>query len=781
MAVQDIRDEIRQQIKGVFILALAALAFAALLLPRQTGEVGVFINNVLRMLTGDMAVLIPVFFVAKGIQSVLPWKVPNMKQRMAGLLLFFIILLINAHMQVMAGKADLVADAGIFKASFQIGYAQQGGGVIGALLSVLLFVLFRDVGSKIVLGATAIIAFLLVSNISLTQLLQTAYRGCAWGGRTGLRACAGALGFFRYVFSSAGDEDSDEPERDEGPSKPKRRRKKDVLPENEAEEHEFPAQKPDKPVEPETVPMLAPVIPFPQRDVEPAQSDAEPVTVVKNGDNPLVVEVREQEPAISLVPSQGDYNLPPISLLGKVPRHKDGQQQKTIAERANILERTLESFGVKVRVTDAQTGPTVTRFEIQPETGVKVAKIVALADDLALNLAASDVRIEAPIPGKAAVGIEVPNKVIAPVYLREVLEDDQFQKATSPLTIALGKDITGVPILADLKKMPHLLIAGSTGSGKSVCINVLIASILFKTRPEDVKFVMIDPKVVELSTFNGIPHLLMPVVTEPKKASMALKNMLKEMAKRYEMFARESVRDINNYNERKRQQNEEHELLPYIVVIIDELADLMMVAAADVEDSIARLAQMSRAAGIHLVIATQRPSVDVITGVIKANITSRIAFAVSSQADSRTILDMGGAEKLLGRGDALFHPIGVPKPFRIQGAFINERELTALLEFIKEQREPQFTETLVPEEEEEEDYYEEDELFADAVLLIAEAGTASISLLQRRLRIGYTRAARLIDDMERRGFVGRFEGSKAREVLITPDQVRNLLFTGESH
>ena len=464
--------------------------------------------------------------------------------------------------------------------------------------------------------------------------------------------------------------------------------------------------------------------------------------------------------------------MPSVDLLTKKPVLRDAKAQKTIAERAKILERTLQSFGVSARVTNALAGPTVTRYELQPERGVKVSKIVALADDLALNLAAPDVRIEAPIPGKAAVGIEVPNKVIAPVYLREVLEDDNFVNSASVLTVALGKDITGNPVIADLMKMPHLLIAGSTGSGKSVCINVIVTSILFKARPSEVKFVMIDPKVVELSNFNGIPHLLMPVVTSAKRASMALKNMVKEMTRRYEFFAQESVRDIHSYNDKKLKQNEEDKMLPFIVVIIDELADLMMVAAADVEDSIARLAQMSRAAGIHLVIATQRPSVDVITGVIKANITSRIAFAVSSQADSRTILDMGGAEKLLGRGDALFHPLGQSKPFRIQGAFINEQELQKLLQFIKNQAEPEYEENFFPEENEEEVDYEEDELLPEALMLFAQAGTASISLLQRRLRIGYTRAARLVDDMERRGFVGQFEGSKAREVLVTPEQVK---------
>jgi len=773
MAVHEMRDDMRQQIKAVFIIALAVLAFTALLLPRQTGEVGSFFNNVLRMLTGEMALLVPVILVANGIQAILPWKIPNMKQRLVGILLFFLIILVYAHLVSMAQKVELVLDNGIFRASFQVGLAQQGGGVIGALLSVVLYFLFRDLGSKIILGAAAMIAFLLVTNISLTQLLQTTCRMITFCGGMICRGCKATGSFLRHIFSSDASEEEAEDEVIAEAFKAEKGKKKT--------KQAFLIEA-DKSVEEKQAPQLASVIRFPQREQETARTGLISFNSLENMDNPLVVDVREKQAAtISLVPAQGDYCLPPLTLLAKVPKHKDSQQAKNIVERTKILERTLDSFGVKVRVTAVQTGPTVTRFEIQPEIGVKVAKIVALADDLALNLAASGVRIEAPIPGKAAVGIEVPNKVIAPVYLLEVLEDEQFTRATSPLTVALGKDITGTPILADLMKMPHLLIAGSTGSGKSVCINVLIASILFKARPEDVKFVMIDPKVVELNAFNGIPHLLMPVVTEPKKASMALRSMLKEMGNRYELFAKENVRDINSYNERKRLQDQEQAKLPYIVVIIDELADLMMVAAVDVEDSIARLAQMSRAAGIHLVIATQRPSVDVITGVIKANITSRIAFAVSAQVDSRTILDMGGAEKLLGRGDALFHPIGAAKPFRIQGAFINERELTAVLEFIKDQGGQQYADMVSLEEETEADFYEEDELFFEAVMLIAEAGTASISLLQRRLRIGYTRAARLIDDMERRCFVGRFEGSKAREVLITPDQARNLLSSGESH
>ena len=756
MAMHNIRDEIKQQVKAVFIIALAAFSFAALLFPRQTGEVGMFVNNVLRMLTGDLAIYLPVVLVANNLLKIFPWQLPNLKQRNAGLGLFFVILLVYAHLQVMTAEILLVEDLGIFKASLRLGLQQQGGGVLGAVLAVILYYLFRDLGSRIILLALAVIAFILVTNISLAQLLQTAGRCLLLIGRGLLQAGKAVADFFRF---DPAPEEPEAEEADDFTAVPRKKRPMTAAGTLESVSlSETAATSAASPLESiQTVPEPEPL---------------EMVEAVKAAEQLEMFTAEDKLPKISMDPAHGVYHLPPHKLLAKVPKHQDPQSRKNLLERAKILENTLESFGVKARITDAQCGPTVTRFELQPEVGVKVSKIVSLADDIALNLAAADVRIEAPIPGKAAIGIEVPNKVIAPVYLREVLEDEQFQNASSVLTIALGKDITGNSIVADLMKMPHLLIAGSTGSGKSVCINVIIASILFNARPDEVKFVMIDPKVVELSTFNGIPHLLMPVVTDPKRASLALRNMVKEMTRRYELFARESVRDIHTFNEKKRLQNEETELLPYIVVIFDELADLMMVSHADDEDSIARLAQMSRAAGIHLVIATQRPAVDGIAGVIKASLASRIAFAGSSQADSRTILDMGGAEKLLGRGDALFHPIGLAKPFRIQGAFINERELSNLLEFIKKQGEPEFDEQLLAEEEDEEFFYEEDELFPEALMLFAEAGTASISLLQRRLRIGYTRAARLVDDMERRGFIGQFEGSKAREVLVTPEQVQ---------
>ncbi|MGB9825714.1 MAG: DNA translocase FtsK, partial [Desulfofundulus sp.] len=470
------------------------------------------------------------------------------------------------------------------------------------------------------------------------------------------------------------------------------------------------------------------------------------------------------------------YQFPPLSLLSKPARSKNIKNSRDITENIRKLEETLNSFGVKARVVQVSRGPAITRYEIQPPAGIKVSRIVSLADDIALSMAAPDVRIEAPIPGKAVVGIEVPNREVSMVYLRELLETPDFRQASSRLTVALGKDIAGNPVVADLARMPHLLIAGATGSGKSVCLNTIIASILFKATPGEVKFLIIDPKMVELSTYNGIPHLVSPVVTDPKKAATSLRWAVKEMEHRYELFAAAGVRDITRYNELCRSQDtglEPREALPLILIIIDELADLMMVAPADVEDAVCRLAQMARAAGIHLVVATQRPSVDVITGLIKANIPSRISFAVSSQIDSRTILDMAGAEKLLGKGDMLFFPVGSPKPIRVQGAYLSDQEVEALVSFLKKQASPHFETQVVHEESHEEREDEmEDELLPRAVEIFIETGHASISLLQRRLRVGYARAARLMDIMEKKGIVGGYEGSKPRSVLITLEQFK---------
>ena len=477
------------------------------------------------------------------------------------------------------------------------------------------------------------------------------------------------------------------------------------------------------------------------------------------------------------------YQYPGIDLFEKAPEESDPNAQDELKANAQKLVDTLESFGVRTRVLDISRGPSVTRYEVQPMAGVKISRITSLADDIALNLAVADVRMEAPIPGKPAVGIEVPNHKKTPVYIRSVFESQAFLRMTSPLGIALGKDIAGVAQVADLCKMPHLLIAGSTGSGKSVCVNSIIMSLLFRSSPEDVKLILIDPKVVELAEYNGIPHLLMPVITEPKKAAGALSSAVQEMERRYHLFAENNVRDIKSFN-KLAATDPMLEKMPYIAIIIDELADLMMVVGKDVEDSICRIAQKARAAGMHLIVATQRPSVDVITGLIKANIPSRIAFAVSSQVDSRTILDGAGAEKLLGMGDMLFMPVGAPKPTRIQGTFVRDEEISRVLDFIKKSATVQYDEAMIEAMEKHAiqdgkkgsgsaDSDEEggsDPMLKQAVEVVIDAGQASTSLLQRRCKLGYARAARIMDEMEEKGIIGPYEGAKPRAVLISRQQ-----------
>lgn len=459
------------------------------------------------------------------------------------------------------------------------------------------------------------------------------------------------------------------------------------------------------------------------------------------------------------------YTLPTSALLQR-PKEPRGKRPQEAGDQSRLLEETLATFGVQAKVVTVSRGPVITRYELQPAPGIKVSKIVNLADDLALSLAAADVRIEAPVPGKSVVGIEVPNKETSAVYMREVLESDAFLRSESKLVAALGKDIAGNPVIADLTKLLHVLIAGATGSGKSVCINTIICSLLYKAQPHEVKLMMIDPKRVELAVYDGIPHLITPVVTDPKLAANALRWAVKEMESRYKQFSEAGVRNITGYNEAVDQGEVEGERMPYLVIIIDELADLMLVAQNDVEDSICRLAQMARAAGIHLVIATQRPSVDVITGLIKANVPSRIAFAVSSGVDSRTILDMIGAERLIGKGDMLYYPIGASKPLRAQGAFISDKDVQEVVAFWKKQGEPEYAESVTEVARASGGGEEgDDELYDDAVQLVVETGNASISMLQRRFRIGYARAARLIDMMELAGVVGPYQGSKPREVL----------------
>ena len=486
-----------------------------------------------------------------------------------------------------------------------------------------------------------------------------------------------------------------------------------------------------------------------------------------------------------------DYEVPPISLL-KRGKKGGGNSDRQLRETALKLEQTLQNFGVKVHVTNASCGPSVTRYELQPEQGVKVSKIVGLADDIKLNLAVTDLRIEAPIPGKAAVGIEVPNSENSAVMLRDLLESKEFQQSSSKITFAVGKDIAGKVVVADIAKMPHLLVAGSTGSGKSVCINTLIMSILYKSNPEDVKLIMVDPKVVELSVYNGIPHLLIPVVTDPRKAAGALNWAVAEMMKRYQLFAEYNVRDLTGFNEKvlelKGEENAPKKM-PQIVIIVDELADLMMVAPKDVEGAICRLAQLARAAGLHLILATQRPSVNVITGLIKANMPSRVAFAVSSGVDSRTIIDMNGAEKLLGKGDMLFYPTGYPKPVRVQGSFVSDQEVQKVVDYlIQNYGDATYSDELeehmnadlgvdsgaalvsTSEESDNRDIY-----FTDAGRLIIEKEKASIGMLQRMFKIGFNRAARIMDQLAEAGVVGPEEGTKPRKVLMSKEEFEQFI------
>ena len=494
---------------------------------------------------------------------------------------------------------------------------------------------------------------------------------------------------------------------------------------------------------------------------------------VKSSEDELVskpkiqIKTKPQAGEIKIRPQElkiGDYHLPSLDLLDSPPPLEARQIKEDLAANARILEATLEDFAISAKVTDIERGPVITRYELEPAPGVKLNRIVALSDDIALAMKAQSVRIIAPIPGKGRVGVEVPNTQSSFVYLKEVLASKEFQNTNSKLTLTLGKDITGQPIIADLDEMPHILIAGTTGSGKTVCVNSLIVTLLFRSTPNDLKFVMIDPKMVELMPFIGLPHLLCSVVTDAKKASAALNWVVNEMEERYQLLAKVSVRNIEAYNEKQ-------EKLPYIVVIIDEFADLMNVARDQIENAVTRLAQLSRAVGIHLILATQRPSVDVITGVIKANLPARVSFKVASKVDSRTVLDMNGADKLLGKGDMLFLRPGESKLIRIQGTLVSDKEINRVVDFIKTQAEPVYDESILKEQQK---YTltngEKDELYDEAVRIIMESNQASVSILQRRMRLGYTRAARIIDTMEQEGLIGPFEGSKPRKILVNREE-----------
>ncbi len=598
--------------------------------------------------------------------------------------------------------------------SLEISKEGAGGGIIGAFFGFVLLKLFGSIGSYIIISFIAVISVLLFTEIRIVEILNK----------------------LKFAFKS----------KKYAHSKSTNKTKPEVVSTNIPSE-----QKKQELV-------------IKEYNSKPKYS---PQNKIENGDS-LIIDSKS---------SFTNFTLPPLDLLNDVDRKQDYDFRKEVINNAKKIEETMKNFGIDAKILQIYRGPTITCYELQPAPGIKVNRIVNLSNDLALSLAASDIRIVAPIPGKAAVGIEVPNKIKDDVTLKEILQSEEYLSLDSNLPLALGKDITGKTIISSIDKMPHLLIAGATGSGKSVCINTIIMSILFKAHPEDVKLLLIDPKVVELSIYNGIPHLLIPVVTDPKKAAMALSWAVSEMERRYKLFAKNNVRDIKSYNAMFADNSEEK--LPSMVIIIDELADLMMVAAQEIEDYICRLAQMARAAGMYLIIATQRPSVDVITGTIKANIPSRISFAVSSQVDSRTILDMSGAEKLLGKGDMLFFPSNVSKPIRVQGAYVSDEEVNKVVDYLKSNSLAEYNDEVISTIENEveiDDFNKDmDELLPDAISLVVEEGQASISLLQRRLKIGYARAARIIDQMEERGIVGGYEGSKPRKVLISKEELDSLI------
>ncbi|MDZ5473419.1 DNA translocase FtsK [Bacillus sp. 31A1R] len=764
---ENFKRTIKFELIGLVLIAIAAISMAKL------GAVGKATVLFFRFFTGEWYMLSLVGLIVLGVY--LMWKrtIPYvLHSKLVGIYLILSSLLLLSHVTLFqllsnGGKFDnpsVIANTlELFwmEVRGETSTTDLGGGMIGSVLFALFYYLFDEAGTKIIAIVLIIIGLILLTGKTVGEAVG--------------KICLSLFEFSKKQWNVFLD--------DLAKWKEDRREKREAKRaaaemERVAEEAAQEASGPvvtissSNQIEEETIQPSEPLI---SSFTERAYEDENP-NVISSASNRKVKNI-EEEPVEELAPpitftevENVDYELPPIKIL-KQPRKTDQSgEYELIHANAAKLERTFQSFGVKARVTQVHLGPAVTKYEVHPDVGVKVSKIVSLNDDLALALAAKDIRIEAPIPGKSAIGIEVPNSEVAMVSLREVLESKQNDKPDSKLMIGLGRDITGEAVLAELNKMPHLLVAGATGSGKSVCINGIITSILMRAKPHEVKMMMIDPKMVELNVYNGIPHLLAPVVTNPKKASQALQKVVSEMERRYELFSHTGTRNIEGYNEYVRRHNAEEEakqpLLPYIVVIVDELADLMMVASSDVEDAITRLAQMARAAGIHLIIATQRPSVDVITGVIKANIPSRIAFAVSSMTDSRTILDMGGAEKLLGRGDMLFLPVGASKPIRVQGAFLSDDEVEEVVNFVIEQQKAQYQEEMIPDEIPETTAEVEDELYNEAVDLILEMQTASVSMLQRRFRIGYTRAARLIDEMELRGVVGPYEGSKPRAVLM---------------
>lgn len=724
------------EIYGIVIVALSLLIGLSIY-KEPLGEFGKIFRGFFMGILGVGSFIFPILTSFIGLALIINKGKFKIRKRFIGicLLLFNMLLLFHLNYVYTFNNSSFYEK---LKKAYELGLTLKGGGIISEFIDAPLVYIFGRVGSDIVLGCLLLIFSILATEISIGDIINTIIKKIKSKKKAEKHKKNIIIGENKYTGASD---------------------QKDI--DNKMSEENVNSM--DKKIK---------ILDFLKNennlvDIGTKQEDND------SANTTITTDIIESKSDLKVV----QYVFPPVTLLNENKVKPNSQDKKELLSNAKVLEDTLKSFGVDAKVIQVSRGPAVTRYELQPSPGVKVSRITNLSDDLALNLAAPAVRIEAPIPGKAAVGIEVPNKEVVVVTIREVIESNEFCEFNSKLAFSLGKDISGKCIVTDMAKMPHLLIAGATGSGKSVCINTLITSIIYKSSPEDVKMLMIDPKVVELSVYNGIPHLLIPVVTDPKKASSALFWAVNEMTQRYKAFAENNVRNLEGYN--KVIETKPNGIkFPQIVIIIDELADLMLAAANDVEDAICRLAQMARAAGMHLVIATQRPSVDVITGVIKANIPSRISFAVSSQIDSRTILDMAGAEKLLGKGDMLFMPIGENKPLRIQGAFISEKEVEKIVEFLKNSTTPDYNSTIIEEIESSGDAIstqneDVDELLPEAIRIAIDYGQVSASMIQRRLRVGFNRASRIVEEMELRGIVSAQDGSKARQVLISKEEYEN--------
>ncbi len=760
------------EILAIVFVAFSLYYFTAMFFTESAGALGNWIKAFTLGLVSVPGYLFPIMLLIIGTNLIIEKRI--FKFRKYYIAIGVIMLVFSASLQLLSNFEAKETFAETVAAFYTNGIDLDGGGVIGGLFhSALSFM--GDAGAAIIYIATYLICGVILFNISLIQLFASIKNSLAkkLAEIKAMKENKEASVEEAVIPSKAPKAKKEEPEEDF---------------EFDGSEIQFSGN-----IEHEVHDELIiddmdgeDIIIGPDMVIEEAPANTTIDAVIEDDQVALTVEEPEEEQEEDEDPFAPEYteflienyDFPSLDLLKTPEKNVKGVTEQELMDNARKLVETLKSFGVQTKVLQVCKGPAITRYELQPMAGVKVSKIVGLSDDIALNLAAPAVRIEAPIPGKAAIGIEIPNKAVDMVSMKEVLDNDEFRNHPSNLAVALGKDISGQPIIVDLAKMPHLLIAGATGSGKSVCINSIITSIMYKAHPNDVKLILIDPKVVELSVYNGIPHLDTPVVTKAKKAAGALSWAVTEMMKRYDMFSEAKVRDIKGYNEYIKDKG--YPQMPQIVIIIDELADLMMVAPNEVEDSICRLAQLARAAGMHLIIATQRPSVNVITGIIKANIPSRIAFAVTSAIDSRTILDMGGAEKLLGRGDMLYHPYGSNKPQRVQGAFISDGEVESLVNFVKNGSEAVYNANIAEhiekeamndkQKEELNDSGDMDELLSKAIDIVMELGQASTSTIQRKLSVGYARAGRIMDQMEARGIVGPPNGSKPREIKITKEQ-----------